>query len=277
MTHPPLSLRYEALLDALVDRTVANLRTIGVLSLAFLAIDVGALVPIATLLIHRRMRRVLVLRGSQVAVPLAVPRGLLAELARRPVHLDPEFADLEDDGEDDDPGGGGDNGGSGAGGGAGADTTARTAKANALRERRASRASVRLLLAQKLDPERVVQSWEQVVRRREKQRTHRALEAKILLPFFAWAAAVAALLGATWALQGHSAKKIEPTRVSHLMNAKTSRIIFDAAELVIEAVCTRNGSPWARNGGGARWAGGVWGGSGVGGKHHWYHCTHWHQ
>ena len=135
----PLNQRYTQVLDALIGRAKWNLHTMGVSALVFLAVEVGVVVPAAIWVLKARLTGVLAVRVRQIAFLVAVPRGVLVELARRSIEL--EDVEGVDDGET---------------GAADREADKEVAMArDRMGEARLSSKAMRALLAQKLDYERV--------------------------------------------------------------------------------------------------------------------------
>ena len=121
-------------MNALVDRANSNLNDLGNVALVFLCLNVDGLLPLALWLIHQRSRAVLRVRAGPMAILASVPRGLLSEMSKRPVHLE-SFEYLDEEEEE--------------------DSDAKNARDAAAHESRMSAKAMRLLLAQRLDFERV--------------------------------------------------------------------------------------------------------------------------
>ena len=86
---------------------------------------------------------------------------------------------------------------------------------------------------------------DQVMARRNKQRTQQAVVLRVLGPFGAWAVVAGVLYGVTWALQSMTSTLLEPSRVSYLMTAYTSKTLCSTTDLVVDTINRLNGSPWA--------------------------------
>ena len=68
--------------------TKANLLQMGVVAIVFLAVNLGVVVPIGLVLIHRGISASLRVRASMMSILVAVPRRLLLEMSRRPINLE---------------------------------------------------------------------------------------------------------------------------------------------------------------------------------------------
>ena len=104
----------------------------------FLAVNLGVVVPAAILAIHGGMAAALRVRAGMMAVLLAVPRALVHEMARRPVNLQ-GVEELAEDGDEED--------------------AAEANKAAVAGAAGVSVKTLRLLLSQKVDFERVKGEW----------------------------------------------------------------------------------------------------------------------
>lgn len=111
-----------------------NLQRIGVIAIVFMCLEVGALVPVAIVLLHVRLQRILSGRLHRMAVLLSVPRALLLELSRREVVVGGAGEVEEDDEED-------------------GEREALAKKAQ--QAQRASAKTIRALLSKKIDYDRV--------------------------------------------------------------------------------------------------------------------------
>lgn len=126
--------RYEELLGSLVEVSKSNLLTLGIIAVVFLAINLGVLVPVGLVLIHRAIAASLRVRAGMMSVLIATPRGLILEMSRRPVNLT-MLEELAEEEQDED-----------------------SAEKNAMEVAKASGISskaMRLLLSQKIDFDRV--------------------------------------------------------------------------------------------------------------------------
>ena len=133
--HPsPAPRRYEQLLAVLIAATKYNLLQIGVVSLIFLALNLGVVVPIGLVLIHRGISASLRVRASTMAILIAVPRRLVLAMSRRPVNLK-LLEDLADEEQEE-------------------DSTEKNTQAQT-QEAGISSKAMRLLLSQRIDYERV--------------------------------------------------------------------------------------------------------------------------
>lgn len=220
----PLGERYIKLMNALVDRANSNLNDLGNVALVFLCLNVDGLLPLALWLIHQRSRAVLRVRAGPMAILASVPRGLLSEMSKRPVHLE-SFEYLDEEEEE--------------------DSDAKNARDAAAHESRMSAKAMRLLLAQRLDFERVTVCRDQVLSQRSKQRSQWRVEFCIMTPLVTWAAIAALFYGVTYSLQAQTVIKMEPTRAAYIMVSYTARTMARTADLLINGFNGIQGSAFA--------------------------------
>lgn len=79
----PIATQYLRSLDFLMQRVAFELQRIAILAVAFLIIQVGALVPVGSIFLRVQLRGVLATRLRRAAIVVAAPKAVLGELARR--------------------------------------------------------------------------------------------------------------------------------------------------------------------------------------------------
>lgn len=214
------------------DFAGSSLRSIGILAIVFLAIEVGGVAPIVLFVLKSRLARIHELRMTLFALLIAVPRPIALEFSQREVSLgvlEEDDADASEQYEAADlptPG---------------VQAPQTGNKKQALLDAvtkgdpKSRRRRVQQLLAMRLPYTRVLRARQDVISGSAGERgawRRRAGDLLFLLPVLAWAAVIAVVEGMTWQLQRRERHLLEPKYAVTTFTYAATAIITWSGELV---------------------------------------------
>ncbi|CAG9461681.1 unnamed protein product [Pedinophyceae sp. YPF-701] len=199
---------YQDMLRVMTAQARDSSELLGIISLAFLGLEVGLLVPLCLVYIYVLMKRFWEHRVLIFSMFVALPRPLVYELANQKVIVE-EDSD-ESDGDDDD--------------------VFVVGQQKPKAEEGGKGASLANLKVTKRDLRHV----QIMLHARDSAfRVHAADIVRMYAPFVLWGAVVAIILGLTWGLQLQSQDRMVWTNYTALMEFESAKMVFEAQELAL--------------------------------------------